>query len=472
MRPVQWEQHTNMRLRSFFIETWGCPMNVHDSERLADHLLRAGLTEASSSSEADLILLNTCAVREKPAQKIRNRVDQLSGTGNRPAIAVCGCVAQQEGQAFLEQSDSVVLVLGPRRLDQLGALLPRIAAGERLVVTGFDEAPPEDPHLGFRATPYRGMVTVAEGCDEFCTFCVVPYTRGREASRPLETVLAEVRYLVMGGVSEILLLGQTIDSYRCPRTGTDFAGLLAAVAEFPDLMRLRFLTSHPRHFNDRVIDVLTRYPHLSRYIHLPFQAGSDRVLARMKRRYTRGEYLDLIARIRRAIPSANLSTDVIVGFPGETEDDFSQTLELLQYVRFGQVFAFAYSPRPRTPAARYEDQVPETVKSDRLRRLFELTDRIERELNESLVGTVQEVLIDGDSRRSARDWQGRGADNRVINFPKTGDDAPGDIVPVRITAAGAHSLYGERLPGRPIHRFRPASMPVLGDRTCIRSPLD
>jgi len=449
-----------MRLRTYFIETRGCPMNVHDSERLEDQLLGSGLLPAEDAGSADLVLLNTCAVRERPVQKIHGRIDQLARLPKPPAVAVCGCVAQQEADGLLERSERVVLVLGPRKVDRLAGLLPRVKEGERLVVTGFDEAPPEDPHLGHRATPYRGMVTVTEGCDEFCTFCVVPYTRGREASRPADTIIAEVEHMLAGGVSEILLLGQTINSYRCPRTGVGFAGLLHRLASGPDIPRLRFLTSHPRHFDDRLIETIAEHQHLSRYLHLPVQAGSDTVLSRMKRRYTRAEYLELIERIRRAVPEANLSTDVIVGFPGETESDFLQTLDLLETVRFGQVFAFAFSPRPRTPAARYPDAVPAPVKKERLHRLFEVTDRIEHELNEALVGTIQDVLIEGDSRRSETEWRGRGADNRVVNLPKEGTDRPGDIVPVRITAAAAHSLHGERVPGEPYHRFVPRTPPV------------
>ncbi len=451
-----------MRLRTYFIETRGCPMNVHDSERLEGQLIASGLRPAADAGSADLVLLNTCAVRERPVQKIHGRIDQLARLPRPPAVAICGCVAQQEADALLERSASVVLVLGPRKVGRLAGLLHRVEQGERLVVTGFDETPGGDPHLGHHATPYRGMVTVTEGCDEFCTYCVVPYTRGREASRPVNAIAAEVGHLVAGGVSEILLLGQTINSYRCPQTGVGFAALLDRLASAgPHIPRLRFLTSHPRHFDDLLIETIAAHPHLSRYLHLPVQAGSDAVLSRMKRRYTRAEYLELIERIRQAVPEANLSTDVIVGFPGETEADFLQTLDLLETVRFGQVFAFAFSPRPRTPAARYADAVPEPVKKERLHRLFEVTDRIERELNETLVGTVQEVLIEGDSRRSGAEWQGRGADNRVVNFAKVGDDRPGDIVPVRITAAAAHSLHGDRIPAEPYHRFVPRTLPVL-----------
>jgi len=287
------------------------------------------------------------------------------------------------------------------------------------------------------------MITVIEGCDEFCTFCIVPYTRGRERSRPMGEVLDEVNGLVAAGMREVELLGQTINSYRCPTTGADFAALLDAVAEVPGLDRIRYVTSHPRHFDDRMIEVLARRPAVSRYLHLPVQAGSNRVLRRMHRRYTREEFLALVSRIRSAVPDINLSTDVIVGFPGETDEDFVATLDLIERVRFGQVFGFAFSPRPRTPAARYPDQVPEAVRKERLQRLFELTDRITLELNRSLVGTLSRVLIDGGSRRDPDIWQGRGEDNRVVNLPRNGGAGIGDVVEVRIVRAAAHSLIGE-----------------------------
>ncbi len=287
------------------------------------------------------------------------------------------------------------------------------------------------------------MITVIEGCDEFCTFCIVPYTRGRERSRPMTDIIDEARGIVAGGAREIELLGQTINSYRCPVSGAGFAELLDAVAELPGLDRIRYVTSHPRHFDDRLIDVLARRPAVSRYLHLPVQSGSNRVLRRMHRRYTCEEYLALVSRIRSAVPDINLSTDVIVGFPGETDEDFVATLDLIERVRFGQVFGFAFSPRPRTPAARYPDQVPEALRNERLQRLFQLTDRITLELNRSLVGTLSRVLIDGRSRRDPEVWQGRGEDNRVVNFPRTGGESIGDVVEARIVRAAAHSLIGE-----------------------------
>ena len=430
-------------MRSYFIETWGCQMNQHDSELIEGQLRQHGLSPSATADDADLVILNTCSVRERPVHKITSRIGALEKLPRPPLIGVCGCVAQQEGDSLLARSSRVGFVLGPGAVGRVGQALRTVADGGRPVLIDFAPEREHDFELHFRSSPTRGMVTVVEGCNEFCTFCVVPYTRGRELSRAMPDILREVEALAESGLKEVELLGQTINSYRCPRTGADFSDLLAKVAAVQEIDRVRYVTSHPRHFHQRLIDALAANPKVSRYLHLPFQSGSDRILERMHRRSTRAEYLDLVARLREAVPGINLSTDVIVGFPGEDEADFSRTMELLEEVRFGQVFAFAYSPRPRTPAARYELQVPEAVKKDRLHRLFELTDRITLELNRKLVGAVVPVLIDGDSRRDPGSWQGRGEDNRIVNFPKTGREGVGEIVDVRILRAGPHSLAGE-----------------------------
>ncbi len=430
-------------MRTFFIETWGCQMNQHDSERLEGQLRGAGLVPAAGADSADLVLLNTCSVREKPVHKIMSRIGELERLSPAPLIGVCGCVAQQEGERILTRARAVTFVLGPGQIHRTGEALRLAAQGQRAVITGFDTAAEYGFDTVFRTSSTRGMVTVIEGCNEFCTFCVVPYTRGRERSRPLQSILDEVRSLAESGLREVELLGQTINAYRCPATGAGFADMLERVAAIPGLARVRFITSHPRHFDDRLLAVLASHPHLSRYLHLPVQSGSDSILERMHRRYTGQQYLQLVDRIRSAVPDVNLSTDFIVGFPGESDDDFAATLGMIQEVRFGQVFGFAYSPRPHTPAARYPGQVPEEVKKERLQRLFETSDAISSELNGAKVGAVVPVLIDGDSRRSPNDWQGRGEDNRVVNFPKSDGERIGHIVDVRIVRAGAHSLVGE-----------------------------
>jgi tRNA-2-methylthio-N6-dimethylallyladenosine synthase len=433
-------------MRTYFIETWGCQMNHHDSEQLEGQLQRHGLVAASDVSRADLVLLNTCSVREKPVQKIVSRIGALSRVDRPPSIGICGCVAQQEREALLDQSAAVAFVLGPGQISRIGDAIAAVREGRRPVLTSFDRVgASKTPAPVVRRSPTRGMVTVIEGCEEYCTFCVVPYTRGREVSRTEADVLAEVERLARAGLHEVELLGQTINSYRCPTTNADFAHLLDQVARVPGLERVRYVTSHPRHFSDRIIDVLARHDNLSRYLHLPVQSGSDTILKRMHRRYTAQEYLDLIARIRSKLPDINLSTDLIVGFPGETEEDFSASLRLLEAVRFGQVFGFAFSPRPGTPAARYPDEIPELEKKRRLHNVFETSDRISLDLNQKLVGSTKSVLIDGDSRRSLSDWQGRAEDNRVVNFAKRGTGEIGDVARVRITRAGPHSLYGEMI---------------------------
>jgi tRNA-2-methylthio-N6-dimethylallyladenosine synthase len=418
-------------------------MNQHDSELIEGQLREHGMAGALGPDEADLVILNTCSVRERPVQKIVSRIGALEKLPEAPIIGVCGCVAQQEGGNLLSRSHRVGFVLGPGQLGRVGEALRAIEQGARPVLTGFAEERDNNFQAIFRKGSTRGMVTVVEGCNEFCTFCVVPYTRGRELSRKRDDIVAEVRNLASSGLKEVELLGQTINAYRCPDRGTDFADLLAEVAAIDGLARVRYITSHPRHFNQRLIDVLATNPTVSRYLHLPFQAGANEILERMHRRYTREEYLALVGSLRSAVPDINLSTDVIVGFPGETEEQFSQTLELLEEIRFGQVFAFAFSPRPKTPAAKYEGQVPEDAKKDRLHRLFALTDQISSELNQEMIGREVPVLIDGDSRRDPMHWQGRGEDNRVVNFAKSGREGIGDIVDVKITRAGPHSLFGE-----------------------------
>ena len=431
-------------MRSYFIETWGCQMNQHDSELIEGQLRERGMLAASEPADADLVILNTCSVRERPVHKIVSRIGALEKMSNPPTIGVCGCVAQQEGAELLKRSPSVGFVLGPGQISRIGEAVRAVQQGGRAVLIGFDAERDHNFHTIFRKSSTRGMVTAVEGCNEFCTFCIVPYTRGREVSRSLPEIVTEARHLSATGLKEVELLGQTINAYQCPETGSDFADLLAEVAAIPGLARVRYVTSHPRHFNSRLIDVLATNPKVSRYLHLPFQSGANEILDRMHRRYTSEEYLELVAHLRNVVPDINLSTDVIVGFPGETEEHFQQSLDLLQKIRFGQVFAFAFSPRPNTPAARYDDQVEEVAKMERLHRLFALTEQISSELNQELVGREIPVLIDGDSRRNPNHWQGRGEDNRVVNFAKCGREGVGDIVDVRITRAGAHSLVGER----------------------------
>ena len=434
------------RLRTYFVETWGCQMNVLDSQILEGQLQARGLEAAATAEGADVALLNTCSVREKAVHKVLSRLGELREAkhkGGLPRIVgVCGCVAEQEGSEMLGRSSVVDFVLGPGRIAELGQVLDAVVSGQRATATGFAASRDIDAHLVARGDRARQFVTVVHGCNQHCTFCVVPYTRGHERSRPLADVVAEARHLAAVGVKEVTLLGQTVNAYRCPATGAGFAELLEEVCAIAGPWRIQFLTSHPKYFTDKMIRTLSELPRLGRYLHIPVQSGSTAVLKRMHRGYTREEYLDLIARLRAALPETTLSTDVIVGFPGESDEQFAETLALAAEVRFAQLFAFAFSPRPRTPAARYGDRVSRTDAKSRLAELFALQAAIRIDLNRARIGRVVEVLVDGPAKRGERLWQGRGDDNRVVNFSHDGPVAPGDLVAVRVTGATAHSLLG------------------------------
>lgn len=436
-------------MKRYHIETWGCQMNVLDSQYL-DGVLRArGLIPTDDPAGADVVLLNTCAVREKAVQKVRSRLGELralrAANGLPSVVGLCGCVAEQEGERLLSGPSVLSFVLGPGRLGQLAQALDAVADGERPALTGFAASRDVDTHLIFRGSAARQYVTAVHGCNQHCTFCVVPYTRGHEASRPLVDIVREVRDLAARGVFEVTLLGQTVNAYRCPETGADFSDLLQSIADEGCPQRLQFLTSHPKFFNEKLLGTLSRIRSIGSYIHVPFQSGSDSVLKRMHRGYTRGEYLEMVTRLREARPDVTLSTDVIVGFPGETEADFLDTLRLVEEVRFGQLFGFAYSTRPGTPAAKYPGRVGREEMSARLERLFGLQNGIQLDLNRALLGRRVSVLADGPAKRGDLLWQGRGDDNRVVNFVGWPGLEAGQTVTVTITGATAHSLLGERV---------------------------
>jgi tRNA-2-methylthio-N6-dimethylallyladenosine synthase len=435
-------------LRTYFVETWGCQMNVLDSQRLAGVLEARGLRPAARPDEADVTLLNTCSVREKAVQKVLSRLGELKharqASGRPRMVGLCGCVAEQEGTALLARTAVLDFVLGPGRIAQLGWALDAVAAGEKVSVTGFGPTQDYDTHLIARGESARQYVTVIHGCNQHCTFCVVPYTRGHEASRPLVEIVREVERLVARGTREVTLLGQTINAYRCPSTGAPFGELLAAVGNVAGLWRVQFVTSHPKFFTDNMIESIARTARVGSYLHVPFQSGSDAVLKRMHRGHSRAQYLDLVARLRGAIPEVTLSTDVIVGFPGETEEDFAATLDLISEVRFGQLYGFIFSPRPRTPAARYPGQASRSVAGERLERLFALQGAVQLELNQALIGSTVELLVDGVARRGADSWQGRGPDNRVVNFAAWQGIRVGELARVMITGATSHALIGVR----------------------------
>jgi tRNA-2-methylthio-N6-dimethylallyladenosine synthase len=433
----------------YFIETHGCQMNVHDSERLAGLLEQSGFDRAASDAEADLIVINTCSVRERAEDKLYTRLGEIKQaereTGRAPVVAVAGCVAQQEGDALLRRSSVIDLVIGTQR----SRLLPMLAAaameGRPAVV---DTATPyEDPSFAFgvtrRADPVRAYVTIIEGCNDFCAFCVVPYTRGHERMRAKAEILAEVRDVVERGYREVQLLGQIVNHYRAPDdTACDFPALLEAVHDVPGLERIRFASPHPRHMSERAIEAVRDLPKVCKHLHLPVQSGSSRVLKTMRRRYSREEYLDLVARIRSAIPNVQLSTDMIVGFPGETADDFDETLSLTQAVQYHSMFSFKYSERPNTLASRrMPDDIPEGEKTRRIVALQQLQRQIQHALHEQSVGRTYDVLVDSQSRRGD-ELSGRTSGNTVVNFP--GPSAwLGRMAEVTIRRAGPNSVWGE-----------------------------
>jgi tRNA-2-methylthio-N6-dimethylallyladenosine synthase len=436
-----------MEPRTYFLETWGCQMNVLDSRYLAGVLESRGLREVADVRDADVVLLNTCAVREKAVHKVLSRLGELRGcrreTGRPRIVGLCGCVAEQEGARLLSRSDVLSFVVGPGHIAHLGSAIDAASGGLRATFTGFEQTRGYETHLVARTQAARQFVTVVHGCSQHCTFCVVPYTRGHEASRSLRAIVMEVADLASAGAKEVTLLGQTVNAYRCPETGADLADLLRAIAEIDGLWQLQFLTSHPKFFTDKLIRAMREVPRMGSYLHMPFQSGADRILERMHRRYTREEYLDLVRRIRDVLPDVSLSTDVIVGFPGEEERDFLDTLELVEEVRFAQLYGFIYSPRPRTPAAAYPCRVDRKRAAARLQELFATQTAIQLELNLGRVGATVDVLVDGPARRGGSQWQGRGDDNRVVNFPAWRGIAEGQLASVRITGATAHALLGE-----------------------------
>jgi tRNA-2-methylthio-N6-dimethylallyladenosine synthase len=436
-----------------YLRTYGCQMNEYDSEKIAGVLGEAeGLAPASGPEEADLIVFNTCSVREKAQEKVfadLGRVRALKQANPRLLIAVGGCVASQEGDGIVQRAPFVDVVFGPQTLQRLPELLARRrATGEPQVDVSFPEIEKFDRLPEPRAAGASAFVSIMEGCSKYCSFCVVPYTRGEEVSRPFEDVVAEIAELAAQGVKEVTLLGQNVNAWRGRIDGAeaDFAELLRYVAEIDGLGRIRYTTSHPREFTQRLIDAHAELPALAPHVHLPVQSGADRVLAAMKRGYTALEYRSIARRLRKARPDLSLTSDFIVGFPGETEADFAATLALAADLQLDGSFSFVYSPRPGTPAAELRDDTPREVKLERLQRLQALLDAQARAASEAMVGRTERVLVEGASRKDPRELAARTANNRVVNFAgETG--LAGRFVDLRITAARSHSLRGERLDG-------------------------
>jgi len=440
--------------RKYLIETFGCQMNVHDSERMAGLLEQAGFESTDDAADADVVVINTCSVRERAEEKLYTRLGELrelaaeqGAHGRERIVAVAGCVAQQEGAAILKRSAGIAdLVVGTQAIRRLPMLVEQAVERPSLPLLDLNAQDDVTFPLGVtrRNDPVKAYVTIIEGCNEFCSFCVVPYTRGHERMRPKADILAEVRDAAAKGHAEIQLLGQIVNHYEAPDDpACDFTGLLEAVHEVPGVARIRFASPHPRHFDDRFLARMRDLPKVCRHLHLPVQSGSTRVLEAMRRRYTRESYLDLVARIRATLPDVALSTDMIVGFPGETAADFEQTLSLTTAVGYHSMFSFKYSPRPNTLAEqRLADDVPEEEKTRRIVALQALQREIQIAINARLVGRVEDVLVDAASRRRAAELSGRTSANVVVNLP--GDASwIGRVLPVRIERAGPHSVWGQ-----------------------------
>ena len=441
-------------MKKLYIRTFGCQMNEYDSDKMADVLgVSEGLETTNSPDDADVILFNTCSVREKAQEKVFHdlgRVKHLKQAKPELIIGVGGCVASQEGDAIVARAPFVDVVFGPQTLHRLPTLIAeRRRSGRAQVDISFPEIEKFDNLPPARVEGASAFVSIMEGCSKYCTFCVVPFTRGEEVSRPLDDILAEVAGLAQQGVKEVTLLGQNVNAWRGAMAHDaedgelgDFAFLLECVAEIPGIERIRYTTSHPREMTQRVIDAYAKIPQLVGHLHLPVQAGSDRVLATMKRGYTVLEYKALIRKLRAVRPDLSLSSDFIVGFPGETEADFDKTMQLIEEIGFDTSFSFVYSARPGTLAADLEDTVPQITKLKWLARLQKRIEEQAQAISESMVGSVQRILVEGTSKKSVHELAGRTENNRVVNFPGA-SRLIGEFVDVTITAALPHSLRGE-----------------------------
>ncbi|HVA64054.1 MAG TPA: tRNA (N6-isopentenyl adenosine(37)-C2)-methylthiotransferase MiaB, partial [Terriglobales bacterium] len=420
-----------------YLETFGCQMNVHDSERVAGTLVAHGYAAVETMQEAGLILFNTCSIRDKAAQKVFDRLANTKALAKQgKQFGVLGCVAQAEGEAIFQRAPHVSLVAGSASYPKLPELIAQLEAGERRV-SGLGEAADEafETELTRRDHPFRAFVTMIEGCDKHCAYCVVPYTRGKERSRTSAGILREVAQLVELGYTEVQLLGQNVNSYHDPSpAGFDFAVLLAAVGEVPGLRRVRYTTSHPRDFTPSIVEAMGRNPVLCDHVHLPVQSGSNAVLRQMRRGYTRERYLEIIAAIRRCARPLAVTTDIIVGFPGETDADLEQTLELMREVRYSGAFIFKYSPRPHTEAQAWEDSIPDAVKTERLMVLQRRQQELQLAENQAFVGQTIEIMVEAFHPKLGQ-WAGRSSSNRVVNFVAAGA-APSASVPAGLNILG------------------------------------
>jgi tRNA-2-methylthio-N6-dimethylallyladenosine synthase len=435
-------------MKKFYIETFGCQMNVHDSEKVIGTLLSRGYAQADTAADADLLLYNTCSIRDKAEQKVFQRLDQFKKEHKGKVFGVLGCVAQQEGDKIFDRAPHVSLVCGSASYNKLPDLLVQIEQGGRRVTgLSLDTEDTFDTPLTRRDNPHRAYITIIEGCDKSCAYCVVPFTRGPERSRASDSVMREAHELAAMGYTEIQLLGQNVNSYRDPSPARwNFAQLLDGVGRVPGIRRVRFTTSHPRDFGKDIVDAIGANEALCNHVHLPVQSGSSDVLARMLRLYTRDDYMRRIEWLKNSPRNIALTTDIIVGFPGETEKDFEATLRLLDEVEYDSMFSFKYSKRPNTPALQYEDHIPEEEKQRRLLILQERQRQIQIRRNAGYVGEVHEAMVEGFNRATGQ-WIGRTSQNKTLNFVDSSGESElaGSYVPVRVTRAGPNSLAGERV---------------------------
>ena len=435
--------------KTFYLETFGCQMNAHDSEKVIGTLQQQGYRQVESEEEAGLILYNTCSIRDKAEQKVFHRLNdykKLHKAGKR--FGVLGCVAQQEGEKIFEKAPYVSLVSGSASYRRLPEMLVRLEAGESRI-TGLDDRQTDETfetEFTSRQNPYRGYITIIEGCDKFCSYCVVPYTRGKERSRGSSSVMVEARRIADQGYTEIQLLGQNVNSYRDPEGKSSFAELLAAVGQVSGIRRVRFTTSHPRDFTRDIVEAIDAVPTLCDHVHLPVQSGSSRVLKMMAREYTREWYLERISWVKAAKRTISLSTDIIVGFPGETDDDFIQTMDLLAEVQYDCVFGFKYSARPNTPALTMIDSIPETEKTKRLQVLLDRQREIQKVNYSRQIGETIEAMVEGMNPARGQ-IAGRSSQNKPVNFTSKLPiaPAPGSHMQVKITGAHPNSLVGEAI---------------------------
>jgi tRNA-2-methylthio-N6-dimethylallyladenosine synthase len=433
--------------KTFYIETFGCQMNAHDSEKVVGTLIQQGYKQVPTVEEANYVFYNTCSIRDKAEQKVFNRLQPFKRHGKGKVFAVIGCVAQQEGEKIFDRAPHVSLVAGSASYTKLPQMLVQLEAGNRRVTgLSLDTDETFDTPFTRRDNPHRAYITIIEGCDKSCAYCVVPFTRGPERSRTSASVMDEASRLADSGYTEIQLLGQNVNSYRDPScAGWDFATLLDRVGSIPGIRRVRFTTSHPRDFVKPIIEAIDSNPALCNHVHLPVQSGSTRVLEAMQRLYTRDEYMERISWMKSARRPIAITTDIIVGFPGETEREFEETLQLLDEVGYDSIFSFKYSRRPNTAALELEDQIPDEEKTRRIMILQERQRAIQIRLNSALIGEVEEVNVEGRNEALGQ-WIGRTSRNRTLNFTHPGNEPlTGRYVNVRVTRGGPNSLVGEAI---------------------------